>query len=171
MAKQREVITNPSDDILKYLAENGAIVAPDRDIIYVKVNDRDTDREHWYTMFKDVNAYVAGINDMVKRGDKAGLDFLFDRYDYALGLYERATVREAVAAESTVVTVNGKPLDLMTLPVDKIVRGINGAYDTADVSGKAVPAAFQTARKKLMAAGKVRDMANADVAGKVELVA
>jgi hypothetical protein len=154
MAKQREIIgTDPSDK--------------NKVRVKVEVDDRGTPKPHEYSMFKDAETFrqavlnavaytpedYAKIEDSAKR--QQTLNWYFDKYDYALGLEERASVRAAVAAESTVIMVDKVPTDLMNLPLENLVFGINGAK-MMKLVGKDVPGAFVVAERKLIEAGKAR---------------
>lgn len=169
MAKQREIIgVDPNDE--------------SKVRVKVTVDDRGTDREHEYSMLKDMETFRQAVLNAVaytpedydkiadaKTGDpvkrQASLNWLFDKYDYSLGLEERASVRAAVAAESTIIYQDKKAIDLMTLPLENLVFGINGTKMLAKV-GKAPQAAFAVAERKLIETGKAR----INEAGALEIV-
>lgn len=81
----------------------------------------------------------------------------FNKWQYAQNLAERATVREAVAAESTVIKVDGKDVDLMALPVKSAMLAINGAMAIQAATGKEPQNAFLVARRKLVESNKLAD--------------
>ena len=84
-------------------------------------------------------------------------EWVYDRHCYAVDLFERQGLRETEAAESTIIVINGKPFDIMTMaPVadkkpaspTKSMAFVNAAYLTAALTGKDPDRAVQTARRK-----------------------
>lgn len=158
MAKQREILGPDPNDSNKVR-------------VRVVVDDRGTDKVHEYSMFKDAETFRQAIikstlvtaDDLAKMDDRsqiqATLNWFYDKYDYSLGLEERATVRDAIAAESTVIKVDKKDVDLMDLPVERLVFGINGA-EAMEAVGKEVPKAFVVAKRKLIEKGAAKIDAN-----------
>jgi Mg-chelatase subunit ChlI len=80
----------------------------------------------------------------------------FNAYDYTLGVTESQRVREAAAANSTEITVDGVKRDLMDLPLARLIRGINGILTAEQDTGKEAPNAYHVARRRLLADNKAR---------------
>jgi hypothetical protein len=64
---------------------------------------------------------------------------------------KRQEQRESAAAESTIIMVDKKPVDLMKLPPNKLVMAINGTLAAATATGREPQNAFLVAQKKLIA--------------------
>lgn len=88
---------------------------------------------------------------------------VYEFWAYATDMRERASVRIAVAAESTVIKKDGKEIDLLALDTDpvkaikKACAAVNAAYGLVAVVGGEPQAAFRATRKKLMEAGSVKE--------------
>lgn len=83
------------------------------------------------------------------------VEIAYDRFLYATDLKERASQREEVAAVSTVIMVNGKPVDIMGFPMPKAIAAVNAAVGLSAITGKDVQNAFMVAQRKLVEAGAV----------------
>ena len=60
-------------------------------------------------------------------------DLVLNLFVNALDKWARADVYESVASESTIVTIAGERLDLMSLPVKNLIKGYNGHRDQVEV--------------------------------------
>lgn len=126
----------------------------------VEVKDKESVKEHFFNTFVD---HVAWMKFLAGASVEA-VEEAFNKWSYAHSVYERASVREAAAAESTVIRVDKKDVDLMLLPVKSACLAINGAYaiQAATVTkenpnGKEPQAAFIVARRKLIESNKAKD--------------
>jgi hypothetical protein len=95
--------------------------------------------------------YLAGLPDKSEKG--ISLETIHERYVYAEDLKQRAAQRESVAAESTTLMVDGKPVDLMALEPKKAVAAVNAAHMWAATTGKDVQKAAIVARRKMLEGG------------------
>lgn len=150
------------------MAKQRTIKGPDpvnADMVLVEctVDDRGIERECSYSMLKDAEAFrravanaKSGAVDENDKPAKGSLEWFYNFYDYALGLDERADVRKAVAVQSTIIRIKGKDFDLMSLPTEKLIPGVNGALLTEATTGKIAPSAFKVAKAKLLESGKAR---------------
>lgn len=120
----------------------------------VKDGDKTVPLEYAVPHFDAFLAYVQGLPKTLPEGQKGmSQETIYDRFLYATDLKARAAQRESVAAESTVIMVNGKPVDLMTLEPAKAVASINAAFMWAATTGKEPQKAAQVARRKMLADG------------------
>jgi hypothetical protein len=127
------------------------VVPAGKQRIEIVVNDRGTDRTHRYNEFVSPATWFASLVD------DASKEAAFSRYAYAENTEERASVREAIAAESTVISVDGKNVDLMELALNRAILAVNGTYFAAAGTGKKVQNAFIVTRRKLIESGKAVD--------------
>jgi len=152
MAKKREILgpdpENPQTHVL--------VLRP--------VKDGDKETEARYSMFSGWPTWAdrivalrqAEINGKWSEAEQTEAARYFNAYDYTLGVTESQRVREAAAADSTEITVDGVKKDLMVVPLAKLCRGINGILDAEATTGKEAPNAYRVARRKLLADGKAR---------------
>ena len=132
------------------------------------VKDGNDMKEAKYSMFKGwpewadriVALRQADINGKWNDDEQQEAARYFNSYDYTLGVTESQKVREAAAANSTEITVDGVKKDLMDLPLARLVRGINGILTAEADTGKEAPNAYHVARRRLLADGKAK-LANA----------
>jgi hypothetical protein len=76
---------------------------------------------------------------------------------YAVDLWQRQSVRESVAAESTTVSRGGREIDLMTLKPAALAALINSAaMEVSELGGK-VQKAFEVARRKALELGTLAE--------------
>lgn len=168
MAKTREIIGQDPE-------------RPGYVMVVRPVKDKETTKEARYSMLTfpafmqrvaDLNAERLVVGDEEKfanseSGEEAAR--YYNGYDYTLGVTESQKVREAAAAESTFITVDGEPRDLMLVPLAKLVKGINGILD-AEGTGKEAPKAYHVARRKLLESNKVRLTDANDPESHIEMV-
>jgi len=75
----------------------------------------------------DGGAFVKSVFGPNRDGqDESPLAFVYRMYVSAIDKAQRASVYEAVQAESTIITVNGEKIDLMTYKPKNLVTAING---------------------------------------------
>ena len=121
--------------------------------VAIKVKDGEKIVDHAYQI--PSFAHFAEFYASLPEASETGLSkrAVYDRFVYATDLKERASVREASAAESTVIRVGKQDVDLMTLEVKKAVGGVNAAFLLAATTGKEPQNAFKVARAKMLAEG------------------
>lgn len=115
-------------------------------------------------------AYVASLPDAKVPGDdeawEGELADVWSMFWSGKDMRERASLREQAAAESTIIMVGKKPIDLMALDVNKAVAAINGTFAVAAATGKDPQNAYVVARRKLLEGGKVVEQGGAVVVKK-----
>lgn len=124
----------------------------------ITVKDREEQRPAKFTFCKDAASFKVWLNGLSEKADESGSSDVSRVYDlamYAADLKARAAAREAVAAESTVVTRDGKSIDIMALPIERAVGAINASYAEVAMLGGKPGGAFIASRRKLLEAGKV----------------
>lgn len=122
--------------------------------ITVKIGDNDdgspkTDTAEYWVPNSGVNFknWVAQLNG-------TDLDDAWQKHIAATDAEARQSVRESVTADTTVIMVNGQRIDIMEYPTTKLLFAINSFAGVAYSTGKDMPNAFATARKRLLANGK-----------------
>lgn len=165
------------------MAKTRTILGPDPERPgYVQVlrpvKDKNEEKECRYSMltfeaFMERVSTLAGLmaDNKATDDDKAEAARYYNGYDYTLGVTESQKVREAAAADSTFITIDGAPRDLMVVPLVKLVRGINGMLDAEATTGKEAPNAYRVARRKLLEQNKVKLQDPADPESHIEVVA
>jgi len=125
-------------------------------VIVTSVKDGDKSVPLIYAVphFDSFLEYVTSLPKTLAEGQTGvSLETIWERYVYAEDLKRRAAQRESVAAESTVVMVNGKPLDLLKMEPVRACAAVNAAYMWASTTGKDVAKAAQVARRKMLENG------------------
>jgi len=124
----------------------------------ITVKDRDELVKATFDACKDYasfKAYVGALSDKAPaEGKVSPLEDAYERYIYGMDLRARATARESVAAESTVVTRGKERIDIFALPIERAVGAINAAYTEVAMLGGKPGTAFVVTRRKLLEAGK-----------------
>lgn len=82
----------------------------------------------------------------------------YSKFVSAIDSAARAAVRESVVADTTIIMVNGVKVDLMDKPVSGLIKAINGFATVAEQTGKSMPNAFATAKRRLIDAGTAYEM-------------
>jgi len=73
------------------------------------------------------------ITDRAAEKEMSEQDVLLNLFNNSLDKWAGADVYESVSGESTIVTIAGERLDLMTVPVARLIKGYNGHKDQVDV--------------------------------------
>lgn len=86
-------------------------------------------------------------------------------YCYGVDLKARGSQREPVVAETTVVRIKGKEIDLMSFPPEKLIPFLNAKHAAFEADRLLNPeakyaVAFATATKQLLADGKAKQGPN-----------
>lgn len=117
-----------------------------------------------YTAPKDAPSFKAWVSSLT--GDS--LDNAYGFYMYAADLKGRASQRESVAAESTIIMKDKKPIDLMLIPVEKRVLFINAAIAQQAILGGDLPRSVVVTRRKTLEAKQAHEQNGQLVATKVK---
>lgn len=129
-------------------AENGAFV-----LIETTVKDGEKNVPLSYAV-PHFDSFISWLSGLPRTADKGmSQEAVYDRFLYATDLKERAAQRENVAAESTTITIQGKPVDLLTLEPKKAVAAVNAAHMWSMTTGKEPQKAAAVARRKMLAEG------------------
>ena len=86
------------------------------------------------------------------------LEDAWKNYVSAVDASARQSVRETAVADTTIIMVNGEKVDLMEKPLPVLIKAINGFASVAESTGKDMPNAFATARRRLLAAGTAKEV-------------
>lgn len=119
----------------------------------ISVKDRENTVKATFDACKDAASFPAYIGSL--KGEQ--LETAYGWYIYAADLKARASAREAVATDSTIIKRDGKEIDLMKLPVVKAMAAVNAAFGLAASVGGDPQGAFVATRRKLLEAGSVVD--------------
>lgn len=126
----------------------------------VEFKDRDVPKTATFdgpSSAKTLKAWVQNLSEV----EKDGYSELGDAYDeimYALETHAKQREREQVAAESTVITRDGRKIDLMEIAVNKAVLVINAGFAMASATETTPANALAAARKKWLDSGKVKEV-------------
>lgn len=132
----------------------------------VEFKDRDVSKTAEFTgpsSPKTFKSWVQGLSDVETDGYSEVSD-AYDEIMYALETHAKQREREQVAAESTVITRDGRKIDLMEIAVNKAILVINAGFAMASATETAPPNALAAARKKWLETGKVKEVNEALVA-------
>lgn len=117
---------------------------------------------------------ILGLSDKAVDGSESPLSEAYRLFCSAVDKRARAAVYESLAQESTFITVGKEKVDIMTFPVPRLVKAINGMRSQIEVramagggSPEATEAAersvgfgpWRTAAKRLVELGKAHENA------------
>lgn len=78
-------------------------------------------------------SFVASLTDVApKEGEESPLKEAWRLYVTSLDRRARAAVYESIAAESTEITVGKEKVDIMTFPLPRLIKAINGTRGRRD---------------------------------------
>lgn len=110
----------------------------------------------------DFQKFIAGLPPAVKEKNDDGEEYFtgpladaYDEYMYAIITHAKQSEREQTAALSTVITRDGRKIDLMAINVSKAILVVNAGYAMASATESDVPTALVNTRKKLIDEKKV----------------
>jgi hypothetical protein len=130
--------------------------------VEIEVTDNKKVVPHWYIIPATPEDFLKWVSNLPAEGENKSeeqqkgtlsLEEVYDHFRYSLDLKQRASVREAVAAESTVISRDGKEIDLFTLEPRAMAAVINGAAMQVTLLGGKLQKAFEVTRKKALEAG------------------
>lgn len=167
--------------------------------VEVDVTERDKTKVAKYSIPSSAKAFsdmVTGLTDTLDGGafyratfhedpsdtDESPLALAYRLWCVAIDRKARADVYESIAAESTLISVGKEKIDVLTLPLAKLVKAINGMRaqvelraatggDTPEARASAEKSVgygpWRVATRKLIEEGKVREN---EATGTLELV-
>lgn len=149
LREHRQVLVKIGD----YEVGDPLIGTPDEDGKPISAGDPKTAKADYWVPFsgETFQNYVLGITGET-------LENAWKDYVSAVDASARQGVRETAVADTTIIMVNGDKVDLMDKPLPVLLKAINGFASVAASTGKAMPNAFATARRRVLANGMAKEV-------------
>ena len=122
---------------LEVLSDNGTVKK-----IGIKVKDGDTTKDASYEIPSNASVFRAWVSSLSPSTnvEKPGeLEKVYEYFQFAVDMKTRASVRESVAADTTLIKVDGKDVDLLAIAPEKFLIAINGMRGASALAGGGAP--------------------------------